>query len=335
MARHLPTARRIADALLEAPIVTSFTKVGYLARKRLAGWTSLDDYDLTGRVIVLTGATSGLGLAAARQLATCGATLVLNGRSAERNERVVAELIAATGNPSITQVPADMGDLTEVRHLAEHVLAHHDRVDVLIHNAGALTAERHVTADGTEATVASQVVGPFLLTALLLDRLAATATATGASRVIPMSSGGMYAAGLTVSQLEMSPDQYNGTEQYARAKRAQVTLNEMWAERFADSGIHFHSLHPGWAATPGVDASLPTFAKVMGPLLRTPAQGADTLVWLAADDEPLESNGRFWLDRRTRSIHKLPRTKKTDTPERREELWAWVAAKAGREPSLG
>ena len=75
------------------------------------------------------------------------------------------------------------------------------------------------------------------------------------------------------------------------------------------------------------DASLPTFAKLMGPLLRTPEQGADTLVWLAADDnEPLESNGRFWLDRRPRSIHKLPSTKKTDTPERRAQLWGWVVA---------
>jgi NAD(P)-dependent dehydrogenase (short-subunit alcohol dehydrogenase family) len=326
------TAHTIADALLEAPIVTSFTKVGYLARKRLEGWRSLDDYDLTGRVVVLTGATSGLGYAAARQLAKCGATLVLNGRSAERNERIVSELIGATGNRSITQVPADMGDLADVRRLAEHVLALHDRLDVLIHNAGALTPERHVTADGTEATVASQVIGPFLLTALLLDRLATT---TG-SRVITMSSGGMYAAGLTVTGLEMTQEQYNGTEQYARAKRAQVTLNEMWAERFAGSGIHFHSLHPGWAATPGVDASLPTFAKVMGPLLRTPAQGADTLVWLAADDgEPLQSNGRFWLDRRMRPIHKLPTTRRTDTPEHRAELWEWVAAKAGCEPSVG
>ena len=222
-----------------------------------------------------------------------------------------------------------MGDLEQVRRLAERVLADHDRLDVLIHNAGALTPERHVAPDGTEATVASQVVGPFLLTTLLLDRLAASAP----SRVITMSSGGMYAAGLTVSQLEMTPEQYNGTEQYARAKRAQVTLNEMWADRFGDLGIRFHSMHPGWADTPGVDESLPTFSKLMGPLLRTPDQGADTLVWLAADDVALESNGRFWLDRRPRSIHKLPTTKRTDTTERRAQLWDWVADTAGADPS--
>ena len=324
------TVANVADALIEAPIITSFTKIGYQARKRLAGWSSLDDYALTGRVIVLTGATSGLGYAAAEQLARCGATLVLVGRNADRNEQVVAKLIEATGNTFITQVQADMGDLDQVRELAARVLADHDRLDVLIHNAGALTPERHVTADGTEATVASQVVGPFLLTALLLDRL----SESGPSRVITMSSGGMYAARLTVSQLQMATEQYNGTEQYARAKRAQVTLNEMWADRFGEFGIRFHSMHPGWASTPGVDASLPTFSKVMGPLLRTPDQGADTLVWLAADDVPLESNGQFWLDRRPRSIHKLPTTKKSDTAERRKQLWDWVAETAGAEPSM-
>ncbi len=317
--------REIADAVIEAPVVTSFTRFGYEARRRFAGWTSLDDYDISGRVIVITGATSGLGYAAAEQFAQCNATLVLIGRTDARNERAVAELTAATGNSSITQVAADMGDLDQVRHLAERVLTDHDRLDVLIHNAGVLDPERCVAPDGTEATVASQVVGPFLLTSLLLDRLAESAP----SRVLTMSSGGMYATGLTVSQLEMSPEDYNGTEQYARAKRAQVTLNEMWAERYGDRGITFHALHPGWADTPGVDAGLPTFAKVMGPFLRTPAQGADTLVWLAADGTALESNGRFWLDRRQRSIHKLPTTKRTDTPERRTQLWNRVAETAG------
>lgn len=317
--------RDIADAIIEAPVITSFTRFGYEARSRLAGWTPLDDYDLTGQVIVITGATSGLGYAAAEQFARCNATLTLVGRTTERNERAVAELIATTGNPSITQVVADMGDLDQVRHLAERVLGDHDRLDVLIHNAGVLDPERRVTSDGTEATVASQVIGPFLLTSLLLDRLAESSPA----RVLTMSSGGMYATGLTVSQLEMTPDDYNGTEQYARAKRAQVTLNEMWAEKFGDRGITFHALHPGWADTPGVDAGLPTFAKVMGPFLRTPAQGADTLVWLAADDTPLESNGQFWLDRRPRPLHKLPTTSRTDTPERRSRLWNRIAESAG------
>ena len=223
-----------------------------------------------------------------------------------------------------------MGDDEQVRALAGRVLAEHDRLDVLIHNAGALTADRRIAPDGTEATVASQVVGPFLLTSLLLDRLATSAP----SRVLTMSSGGMYSAGLTVSGLQMSDADYRGTEQYARAKRAQVVLNEMWAERFGSLGIHFHAMHPGWASTPGVDASLPTFSKVMRPLLRSPEQGADTLVWLAADDIPLRSNGCFWLDRRPRSTHKLRRTKRADTPDRRRRLWDWVSETSGSEPSM-
>jgi len=251
------------------------------------------------------------------------------GRTAERNEAVVGEISAATGNEHITQVPADMGDYPQVRELADRLLTDHDRLDVLAHNAGALTSDRREAPDGTEATVASQVVGPFLLTALLVDRLAKSSP----SRVLTMSSGGMYTAGLTVTQLEMSESDYSGTDQYSRAKRAQVTLNEMWAERFGQRGIHFHALHPGWADTPGVDDALPTFAKVVGPLLRTPEQGADTLVWLAADDGPLDCNGRFWLDRRTRSLHKLPTTKRTDTPERRQRLWDWVVERCGVEPA--
>ncbi len=321
--------RSIVDAFIEAPIVTSFTRLGYEARKRLDGWTSLDDYDLTGRVVVVTGATSGLGHAAASQLARCGAALVLVGRSPDRNQAVVDQLITETGNESISHVAADMGDLGEVRRLADRVLADHDRLDVLIHNAGALSTERNEAPGGVEATVASQVVGPFLLTTLLLERLADSAP----SRVLTMSSGGMYASSLAPSDLQMSADDYNGTEQYARAKRAQVTLNEMWADRFGGRGVTFHSMHPGWADTPGVDAGLPTFSKVMGPLLRTPEQGADTLVWLAADDLPLETNGRFWLDRRPRSTHRLPTTKSKDTAERRAQLWAWVVQSAGQDPA--
>ena len=318
--------RDVVDALVEAPVVPSFTKIGYAIRSRVDRWGALDAYDLTGRVVVLTGATSGLGRAAAEQLARCGATLVLVGRHAGRNEATVAEIVAASGNPDITQVAADMGDLVQVRALAAAVLAAHDRVDVLIHNAGALTADRREAPDGTEATVASQVVGPFLLTTLLLDRLAASAPA----RVLTMSSGGMYTADLTVSALQMSAADYRGTEQYARAKRAQVALNEMWADRFGDRGIHFHAMHPGWASTPGVDASLPTFSKLLGPLLRSPQQGADTLVWLAADDVALGSNGRFWLDRRPRSTHKLRHTRSSDTPDRRQRLWDWVSEASGQ-----
>lgn len=320
------SARDVIDTLLEAPIAPSFTRIGLETRRRLFHWRDLDAYDLGGRVVVITGATSGIGRAAAEQLARDGATVVVVGRNPEKTGRVVAELATATGNSNISAVIADMGDYESVRRAAAQILAEHDRLDVLIHNAGALTDHRVVAPDGTEATVASQVVGPFLLTSLLLERLEASAPA----RVITMSSGGMYSAPLTVEHLQMDEQHYNGTKQYALAKRAQVTLNEMWAERIDRTSVVFHSMHPGWADTPGVEAALPTFRKIVGPLLRDPAGGADTMVWLAGDDgDPLATTGDFWLDRGVRSIHRLRSTRRSDTAERRAALWAWVSERAG------
>ncbi|MEO5837523.1 MAG: SDR family NAD(P)-dependent oxidoreductase [Acidimicrobiales bacterium] len=319
----------VVDPILEAPIVTSFTRVGYDVRSRLDHWRDLSSYDLDGRVILLTGATSGLGLAAARQLARCGATLVLLGRDAAKTDSVRDQLVSSTGNGRITTVIADMGDLDAVRHAATRVLTEHGPLHVLIHNAGTLHTTRTTAPDGSEATVASQVLGPFLLTNLLLPRL----RESGPARVITMSSGGMYGAKLEVEHLEMNDD-YRGAKQYALAKRAQVTLNEMWATGHHDEGIVFQAMHPGWADTPGIEASLPKFHRIVGPLLRTPEQGADTLVWLAADDgAPMTTTGQFWLDRRPRSIHKLPATRRSDTPEQRARLWAWCVERSGVERS--
>ncbi len=318
----------LVDAVIEAPVVTSFTRIGYDLRSRLGHWTPLSGYSLRDRVVLLTGATSGLGLAAAELLARDGASVILLGRDPAKTARVRDQLVERTGNDRLTTVVADMGDLGAVRRAAAEILSRHAALHVLIHNAGALSPHRTTAPDGTETTVASQVVGPFLLTGLLLARLRASAPA----RVITVSSGGMYATGLTVDHLEMTDD-YRGAEQYARAKRAQVTLNELWAERLGHGDVVFHVMHPGWADTPGVEASLPTFRRIVGPLLRTPAQGADTLVWLAADDgEPLATTGRFWLDRRPRPIHRLPTTRRADTPERRQQLWAWCVERSGLDP---
>jgi dehydrogenase/reductase SDR family member 12 len=317
----MSTWKNVVDKVIEAPVLTSFTSIGPAVRSRLDDWTPLDSYDLAGRRIVLTGGTSGLGLAAARRFAGLGATLFVVGRSRDKTERVCAEL---PGPGTATAVIADMGELDQVRSASNEILDA-GGADTLIHNAGALSADRRTNGAGIEATVASQVVGPHLMTTLLLPSLSEASP----GRVITMASGGMYAAGLSVEHLQMSDDEYAGSEQYARAKRAQVTMNELWAERVPPTKVVFHALHPGWADTPGVEASLPTFRKVMGPLLRSADQGADTLVWLVADDAATTTSGDFWLDRRRRSIHKLPTTKKTDTTERRAQLWHDVEQLAG------
>lgn len=323
-------AASAVDAILEALVAPSFGRSGYLVRRSLEGWRDLDSYDLTGHVVLLTGATSGVGLAAARQLARCRATLVLVSRNAERLQRTSAALVAETGNAAISWIEADVGDMAAVRRAAAEFRSRHDHLDVLIHNAGVLLTDRQVTAEGIERTVAAQVVGPFLLTELLLDRLKASAP----SRVLFMASGGMYAVPLEVERLEMSPALYKGATQYALAKRAQVSLAAVWGRKLEGSGVVVHSLHPGWVDTPGLREGLPGFTRFVGRELRTPEQGADTLVWLAADHCALESTGQFWHDRRPRALHRWFGTRATDTAPRRHALWAYIESRSGwREPS--
>ncbi|HEY5108367.1 MAG TPA: SDR family NAD(P)-dependent oxidoreductase [Acidimicrobiales bacterium] len=313
------------DKLLEATVVASFSSIGPAVRSRTAGWTPPPP--MTGRTVLITGATSGLGLATARGVARLGARVVLTARGHDRAERAVASVLEAAPDADVTYLLADMGEFEQVRGLADEFLAAHDRLDVLIHNAGALTNVRTLTGAGTELTVASQVAAPFLLTGLLSAALEAAAPA----RVIQVSSGGMYAQRFDLATMEMGPDDYDGTVAYARAKRAQLVLMHEWVRRMEGTGVTFLAMHPGWADTPGVRHSLPGFSKVMGPILRTADQGADTVVWLASAPEGIETTGGFWLDRRLRWEHKVPWTRLSEPEfvEAGAELWAWCAGRTG------
>ena len=322
MSALLSPVARAVDGALEATIAGSFTTVGYHARKALFDWEDLENLDLAGRVILVTGATSGLGLASATRLAERGADVVVLGRDPDRTRATAARISEAAGNGTAVPLVADLSSLADVRAAAADVPQRFDRLDALINNAGALTHRHTRTEDGLELTYQTHVVAPYLLTELLMPLL----RATPGSRVVTVSSGGMYAEPLDLSTLQMAEEGYDGVRAYARAKRAQVLLNQEWAQR-QSGGPVFHAMHPGWADTPGVVEALPGFHRVVGPFLRTPQEGADTMQWLATADEPLDSSGRFWLDRRPRGIVKLPHTR-TDGATR-QALWEKVRADAG------
>lgn len=323
----LPLARRIlagaADLALEGTVVLSFSRVGYDVRSRLFRWTDLTERPLHGRVAIVTGATSGLGLAAATRLATLGASVRLLGRDIGRTDTAREQIVALSGNSDVEIGVADLASLDDVRRYVAQIQGYHDRLDILVNNAGALVRDHELTADGMEITAQTHVVAPFLLTAELMPLL----SQTPGSRVISVSSGGMYTERLDLDRLEMGPDGFDGVKAYARAKRAQVVLTGEWAERARSSGVTFHAMHPGWVDTPGVRRSLPGFSRVMGPLLRTPDQGADTMVWLASAAEALDANGAFWLDRHRRWTSKLPWTGTSAATA--AGLWAWTAERAG------
>jgi NAD(P)-dependent dehydrogenase (short-subunit alcohol dehydrogenase family) len=310
---------RLVDATLEATVVASFTDVGITVRRHLTGWEDLDALDATGRVVLITGATSGLGLETARQLARMGASVRLVGRDPAKTTAARADVESAAPGADVATYLADLANLTDVRRLVTEVLERESRLDVLVHNAGALIQERRESPDGHEVTFATMVLGPFALTEGLRPLL----ERTGGARVVTVSSGGMYTQRLVIDDLE-SQQGYRGSVAYARAKRAQVVLTELWAERDEGRGITFHAMHPGWAATPGVHDALPKFEKLLGSRLRSPAEGADTIVWLAVADEPTRSSGRFWLDRRPRGTHRVPATR--ESPEDRTRLWDLVTS---------
>ncbi|MBT8203327.1 MAG: SDR family oxidoreductase [Acidimicrobiia bacterium] len=303
----------LIDKALDATIAPGFSRFGYKVRQR--EWEPIDE-SLEGRTVVVTGATSGLGEAAAHDLAALGASLVLVGRNPEKTGRVREEIVSATGNEAVRTEIADLSLMAEIRELADRLLSRDEPIHVLINNAGALFNERAETSEGIERTLALNLLGHFLLTNLLMPRL----IDSGPSRVINVASGGMYSQRISVGNLMNGKGEYKGAAAYARTKRGQVILTEMWAEKHAGSGVMFSSMHPGWADTPGVVESLPTFYKVTKPFLRTPAEGADTIVWLAASDEAAGRSGLFWHDREPRPTHKSDRTR--EHPEKRDELWS-------------
>ena len=237
-------------------------------------------------------------------MAGLGARVILVGRDSTKLRQARREIITATGNERIATERADLGLLADVKALVRRLLEQEPEIHVLVNNAAVLPGSRSQTSEGLETAFATDLLSPFLLTSLLLPRLRASAPA----RIVNVSSGGMYLSGIDLDDLENARGSYDGSRAYARAKRGLMMLTEYWADSLEGSGVVVNAMHPGWADTPGVQDSLPGFHRLTRSVLRSPEQGADTIVWLAAAPEAGQVSGKFWLDREPHLSAILPGT---------------------------
>jgi dehydrogenase/reductase SDR family protein 12 len=289
------TFKKWASQLLDQTILFSFDRTGF--RRHCP--TPLKKVDLSGKNGIITGASSGIGLAVAKSLISQGLNALLIGRN---RDKVDADL-----KPHFHVL--DMGNIKQVYAFAKNEVK--SGIDLLVHNAGGMPNTLTLTDEGNEAMFASQVLGPYTLTRALAD----LGKLNSGCRIIFVSSGGMYAQKLDLSDLTFTKRPYNKYTGYANAKRAQVILSEMLSKKYPEFCVS--AMHPGWADTPGVQTSMPLFKRLINTRLRTAEEGADTVIWLATT--PNTPSGKFWFDRSQAPTTLFHLYEPTD--EDKQELW--------------
>jgi NAD(P)-dependent dehydrogenase (short-subunit alcohol dehydrogenase family) len=240
---------------------------------------------MQGKTVVVTGGNSGIGFATAEALAQMGARVIVTARNADKGRAAVAGIVQRTGGDAQVQlVVFDLADLSSVRRGAEEILGQAPRLDVLVNNAGVVLTERHETVDGFEATFATNHLGPFLLTNLLLDRLRASAPA----RIVNVASTAHNTArkGIPFADLQ-STKRYRGMRVYGESKLANILFTLELARRLAGSGVTANSLHPGTVRTGyGADGDARGFLAfgllISRPFFLSPVKGARTSIYLAS-----------------------------------------------------
>jgi retinol dehydrogenase 14 len=259
---------------------------------------------MAGKTVLITGGTGGIGRATAEGLARMGARVAITGRDAARTRAAAAQIAASTGNAAIDAYAADASSQAEVRRLAGEMLDAYPRLDVLVNNVGGFWATRRVTADGLEHTFAVNHLAGFLLTDLLLERLKASAPA----RVVTVSSGAQMMGRLDFDDLQ-GERQYSGQKAYNQSKLANVMFTYELARRLEGTGVTANVLHPGVVRTAFAAEDPSGLWKVMIPLMRpmmkSPAKGADTVVYLASSPDVEGVTGKFFVNRKPRTSNKV------------------------------
>ena len=255
---------------------------------------------MTGKTVLITGGTGGIGRAAAVGLASMGARVGITGRDRPRADAAAAAIARESGNPAIDVFVADMSSQAEVRRLADEVLAAYPRLDVLLNNVGGFWAHRHMTADGLEHTFALNHLAPFLLTNLLLERLKASAPA----RIVTVSSGAQSMGKIDFDDL-MGEQKYSGSGAYNQSKLANVMFTYELARRLEGTGVTATALHPGLTSTAfsAEDPSMGLLVKVLRPFMKSPARGAETPIYLASSAEVEGVSGQYFANRKAKKSH--------------------------------
>jgi len=260
----------------------------------VAQWTGV-----AGKRVVITGATNGIGLAAAEALASRGARLTIVARSAARAGAAIRRIEAsARDGATVGWAVCDLSLQASVRALAAELLERHERIDVLVNNAGAMYAKRRHSGDAIELTWALNHLAPFLLTELLLERLRASAPA----RIVTTSSEAHRGARLPLEDLDAERSYAaRGFRRYGETKLANILFTLELARRLEDSGVTANCFHPGLVAS-GFNRNNGTLMSAamtaLRPFSRGPARGARTLVWLVDSPDLSGENGGYYVDER-------------------------------------
>ena len=270
--------------------------------------------EMSGKICMVTGATSGIGKVTAQALAAKGATVIVVARSQSRGEETVNEIKAKTGNQSVILMVADLSSQASVRQLAQNFKQHYSRLDVLVNNAGVFNFQRMVTVDGLENTFATNHLGHFLLTNLLLDTIKTSAP----SRIINVSSDASQSGKIDFDDLQ-GEKRYSVAKAYSQSKLANVLFTVGLAKRLQGTGVTANSLHPGLVATNFGQNN----GRLWGLVFRlvylvgiSPEKGAETQIYLATSPDVANVTGKYFDKKKP--VEPNPAAKDDATVER---LW--------------
>ncbi|XP_061587098.1 dehydrogenase/reductase SDR family member 12 [Cololabis saira] len=277
--------------------IHQYTRKGYEAAHKDCEAKDLD-VSVVGRSFMITGANSGIGKSTAMAIAKKGGTVHMVCRNKDRAEEARSDIVSESGNTEVYIHIVDLSQTHKVWEFAEAFRKQYSSLNVLINNAGCMLHKRELNAEGLEKNFATNTMGVYIITQTLVPLLQKSRD----TRVITVSSGGMLVQKLRADDLQSEKGNFDGVMVYAQNKRQQVVLTQHWSKAYPS--IHFSVMHPGWVDTTAVSTSMPEFHHMMGNRLRSIAQGADTVVWLALSRAAAQTrSGQFFQDRKPVPAH--------------------------------